>query len=200
MVQKEGVKRGRPRSYDPDTALAQAMAVFWNAGYAGTSLDDITAGTGLNRPSLYGAFGDKHALYLQALERYRSQGRDALIEALARDRAAARGVASRLRYGTVVVFFRRTHERAAAFSSARRSPSSSTIPLCARLCTTLCLSSMPRSRRGSAMPMTITSCRAMPIRRHSRRLPPRCCTRSLSAPAPASRARRWRRCLIQRST
>jgi len=79
------VKRGRPRSFDADTALAQAMAVFWDAGYAGTSLDDITAGTGLNRPSLYGAFGDKRALYLQALERYRSLGRAAMAEALSRD-------------------------------------------------------------------------------------------------------------------
>jgi AcrR family transcriptional regulator len=86
LVQKESVKRGRPRAYDPDTALAQAMAVFWDAGYAGTSLDDITAGTGMNRPSLYGAFGDKRALYLQTLERYRSLGRAALDEALARDR------------------------------------------------------------------------------------------------------------------
>ena len=85
MVQKMGAKRGRPRSYDPDTALAQAMAVFWSAGYAGTSLDDITAGTGLNRPSLYGAFGDKHALYLQALERYRSLGSAAIAEALSPD-------------------------------------------------------------------------------------------------------------------
>ena len=85
MVQKEAAKRGRPRSYDPDTALAQAMAVFWRAGYAGTSLDDITAGTGLNRPSLYGAFGDKHALYLQTLERYWQAGRTALAEALSRE-------------------------------------------------------------------------------------------------------------------
>jgi TetR/AcrR family transcriptional regulator, copper-responsive repressor len=82
---KTPVKRGRPRSYDPDTALAQAMSVFWDAGYAGTSLDDITAGTGLNRPSLYGAFGDKRALYLQALERYRSQGRAAMADALSRE-------------------------------------------------------------------------------------------------------------------
>src|SRR5215471_3491523 len=67
MVQKEPARRGRPRAYDPDTALAQAMAVFWRAGYAGTSLDDITVGTGMNRPSLYGAFGDKHRLYLHAL-------------------------------------------------------------------------------------------------------------------------------------
>jgi AcrR family transcriptional regulator len=85
MVQKESAKRGRPRAYDPDTALARAMAVFWAAGYAGTSLDDVTAGTGMNRPSLYGAFGDKHALYLHTLERYRSLARAALGEALAHD-------------------------------------------------------------------------------------------------------------------
>ncbi|HME20672.1 MAG TPA: TetR/AcrR family transcriptional regulator [Acetobacteraceae bacterium] len=86
MVQKAPARRGRPRAYDPDTALARAMAVFWAAGYAGTSLDDITAGTGMNRPSLYGAFGDKHALYLHTLERYRALARTALGEALARDR------------------------------------------------------------------------------------------------------------------
>jgi TetR/AcrR family transcriptional regulator, copper-responsive repressor len=86
MVQKEPGRRGRPRAYDPDTALAQAMAVFWEAGYSGTSLDDITVGTGMNRPSLYGAFGDKHALYLHTLERYRSLARAALGEALSRDR------------------------------------------------------------------------------------------------------------------
>jgi AcrR family transcriptional regulator len=86
MVQKERERRrGRPRAYDPDTALARAMAVFWDAGYAGTSLDDITAGTGMNRPSLYGAFGDKRALYLQALQRYRAGGRAAMAEALAPD-------------------------------------------------------------------------------------------------------------------
>jgi len=85
MVQKESARRGRPRAYDPDTALARAMAVFWAGGYAGTSLDDVTAGTGMNRPSLYGAFGDKHALYLHTLERYRSLARTALGEALARD-------------------------------------------------------------------------------------------------------------------
>jgi AcrR family transcriptional regulator len=86
MVQKQPARRGRPRSYDPDTALAQAMAVFWDAGYAGTSLDDITAGTGLNRPSLYGAFGDKRALYLRTLEQYRALGRAAIKEALSYDK------------------------------------------------------------------------------------------------------------------
>ena len=64
----------------------QAMAVFWDAGYAGTSLDDISAGTGLNRPSLYVAFGDKRSLYLHTLERYRALGRAAMKEALAYDK------------------------------------------------------------------------------------------------------------------
>lgn len=81
MVQKQSAKRGRPRSYDPDTALAQAMAVFWDAGYAGTSLDDISEGTGLNRPSLYSAFGDKRALYLKTLRGYRDRGSEAINEA-----------------------------------------------------------------------------------------------------------------------
>lgn len=62
--------RGRPRAYDPQVALRQAADVFWKAGYAGTSLDDITAATGMNRPSLRAAFGDKHAIYLKALADY----------------------------------------------------------------------------------------------------------------------------------
>src|ERR1700674_1550160 len=88
MVQKQTTKprpRGRPRAYDPDVALAQAIDTFWDAGYAGTSLDDLSAATGMNRPSLYGAFGDKRALYLKALERYRAGSRVALKEVLALD-------------------------------------------------------------------------------------------------------------------
>ena len=65
--------RGRPRAFEPETALAQAMDVFWSDGFAATSLDDISAATGLNRPSLYGAFGDKRALYLQAYGQYRKR-------------------------------------------------------------------------------------------------------------------------------
>src|SRR3984957_17978335 len=60
--------RGRPRAFEPEIALAQAMDVFWSDGFAATSLDDISAATGLNRPSLYGAFGDKRSLYLQAYD------------------------------------------------------------------------------------------------------------------------------------
>lgn len=68
--------RGRPRAFEPDVALGQAMDLFWKEGFAATSLDDLSAATGLNRPSLYGAFGDKRALYLQAYERYRRQSRE----------------------------------------------------------------------------------------------------------------------------
>jgi TetR/AcrR family transcriptional regulator, copper-responsive repressor len=82
MVQKSPGRRGRPREYDPETALAQATAVFWDAGYAATSLDDLSAGTGMNRPSLYGAFGDKRALYQRTLEGYQELSRAALKEAL----------------------------------------------------------------------------------------------------------------------
>jgi AcrR family transcriptional regulator len=67
--------RGRPRQYDPERALAQAAAVFWKNGYAATSLDELAAATGMNRPSLYAAFGDKRDLYLETLARYREQSR-----------------------------------------------------------------------------------------------------------------------------
>ena len=82
MVQKAKVRRGRPRSYDPDQALAQATAAFWDAGYSATSLDDLSAATGMNRPSLYGAFGDKQTLYLKAIEGYRAMAREGMRGAL----------------------------------------------------------------------------------------------------------------------
>jgi AcrR family transcriptional regulator len=85
-VQKDLKRRGRPRSYDPDVALARVTASFWKAGYSGTSLDDLSEATGMNRPSLYGAFGDKRDLYLKALAHYWELSRAAMEEALARDR------------------------------------------------------------------------------------------------------------------
>ncbi len=78
MVQKsvdKPKKRGRPRAYDPGEAIARAADAFWKAGYSGTSLDDLAAATGMNRPSLYAAFGDKRDLYLKTLEYYRDESR-----------------------------------------------------------------------------------------------------------------------------
>jgi TetR/AcrR family transcriptional repressor of nem operon len=60
----------RPRSFDTDQALDLARDVFWRKGFQSTSLDDITAATGLAKPSLYAAFGDKNAMFLKVLERY----------------------------------------------------------------------------------------------------------------------------------
>jgi AcrR family transcriptional regulator len=68
-------RRGRPRAYEPEVALARALDVFWKEGFAGTSLDDLSAATGMNRPSLYGAFGDKRELYIKSYEAYRDRAR-----------------------------------------------------------------------------------------------------------------------------
>ena len=68
-------RRGRPRAYEPEIALSRALDVFWKDGFAATSLDDLSAATGMNRPSLYGAFGDKRELYKKTYESYRNRAR-----------------------------------------------------------------------------------------------------------------------------
>ncbi len=60
----------RPRKFDESDVVAAARDEFWYRGYAATSVDDLTAATGLGKGSLYGAFGDKHGLYLRALDDY----------------------------------------------------------------------------------------------------------------------------------
>src|SRR5262245_22363202 len=62
--------RGRPRSFDVDAAVERAMNVFWSRGYHATALPDLLRATRLSRGSLYAAFGDKHSLFLLALDRY----------------------------------------------------------------------------------------------------------------------------------
>src|SRR5262245_52024325 len=71
-------RRGRPRAYEPDVALGQALDLFRTQGFAATSLDDLSEATGRNRPSLYGAFGDKRELYIKSYQRYRDQARAAM--------------------------------------------------------------------------------------------------------------------------
>jgi AcrR family transcriptional regulator len=79
-------RRGRPRAYRPGQALQHATATFWKQGYSGTSLDDLVEATGMNRPSIYAAFGNKRALYLNALTTYWEAGYAAMREALAYDK------------------------------------------------------------------------------------------------------------------
>jgi AcrR family transcriptional regulator len=71
-------RRGRPRAYQPEIALAKALDLFRKDGFAATSLDDLSAATGMNRPSLYGAFGDKRELYIKSYRRYREDARAAM--------------------------------------------------------------------------------------------------------------------------
>src|SRR6201996_6672703 len=76
----EPKRRGRPRAYEPDVALGKALDLFRESGFAATSLDDLSAATGMNRPSLYGAFGDKRELYIKSYQRYRDDARAASAE------------------------------------------------------------------------------------------------------------------------
>jgi AcrR family transcriptional regulator len=83
MAQTTAKPRGRPRAYNPQKALAKALETFWKAGYSGTSLDDLSVAMGMNKPSIYAGFGDKKALYLKAVELYRSLSRASIEQALA---------------------------------------------------------------------------------------------------------------------
>ena len=73
-------RRGRPRAYQPEIALGKALDLFRKDGFAATSLDDLSAATGMNRPSLYGAFGDKRELYIKSYARYRADARAAMAD------------------------------------------------------------------------------------------------------------------------
>jgi len=78
-------RRGRPRAYEPEIALGKALDLFRKSGFAATSLDDLSQATGMNRPSLYGAFGDKRELYIKSYQRYRDDARAATVEIFRED-------------------------------------------------------------------------------------------------------------------
>ncbi|MEV5572577.1 TetR/AcrR family transcriptional regulator [Spirillospora sp. NPDC052269] len=73
---------GRPKQFDPDAAVVQAMDVFWRKGYGATTPQDLVVALGIGKGSLYHAFGSKHALFEKALERYRDDQAAGLIELL----------------------------------------------------------------------------------------------------------------------
>ena len=89
MVQNVPAARGRPRKFDTDHVLQLVRDTFWRHGYAGTSMDQLAAATGLHKPSLYGAFGDKKQLYLAALDQYLAEVRADFIAAFSQPRLKA---------------------------------------------------------------------------------------------------------------
>lgn len=90
---------GRPRAFCMEKALDSALNVFWKKGYEGTSLPDLTDAMGINRPSLYAAFGNKESLFRKALDRY--DEKNACITALLEESPAARALETLL--STMVV-------------------------------------------------------------------------------------------------
>src|ERR1700744_1593860 len=70
MIHNTARPVGRPRSFDETGALEKAIQVFWSKGYDGVTIDDLVAGMGVGRPSLYSVFGDKRAIFLRALKAY----------------------------------------------------------------------------------------------------------------------------------
>jgi AcrR family transcriptional regulator len=96
---KAASARGRPRAFDAEKALDRAMQVFWRKGYLGASLSDLTAAMGINRPSLYAAFGNKKSLFRKALDRYAKGPSIYLSEAL--QEPTARSVVERILHGVV---------------------------------------------------------------------------------------------------
>jgi AcrR family transcriptional regulator len=88
---------GPPKAFDIDTALMAAMFVFWQKGFDGASLTDLTKAMGINRPSLYGTFGDKQSLFRRAVDRYTQKGLPVYLESDAE--ATARGFVERFLRG-----------------------------------------------------------------------------------------------------
>jgi TetR/AcrR family transcriptional repressor of nem operon len=82
----------RPKVFDRDEALHKAMEVFWARGYEAASINDLVKHMGINRQSLYDTFGDKHALYLAALDRYREVEGRKMFELLERPGSVKRAL------------------------------------------------------------------------------------------------------------
>jgi AcrR family transcriptional regulator len=99
---------GRPRSFDRDDALKRALMVFWKHGYDATSIAMLTESMGIGAPSLYAAFGDKRALFDEALDYFSKTYGAFTVQAL-REEADARAAVERLLRGAAVAFTGREH-------------------------------------------------------------------------------------------
>jgi AcrR family transcriptional regulator len=102
-------KLGRPRAFSENNALDAAVRVFWERSYEGASVDDLTRAMGINRPSLYAAFGGKEALFKKAVGRYVDKQLFFVREAL--EKPTAREVAEALLTGTFEFLMDGSHPR-----------------------------------------------------------------------------------------
>lgn len=102
-------KMGRPREFSETEALDGAMRVFWEKGYEGTSLDDLTHAMGINRSSLYSTFGDKESLFRRVISVYGEQQLTFVSDALAQQKA--RQAIEALWRNTVTFLSDSTHPR-----------------------------------------------------------------------------------------
>ncbi|MGB8355866.1 MAG: TetR/AcrR family transcriptional regulator [Chthoniobacteraceae bacterium] len=89
---------GRPRSFDETGALEKATQVFWSKGYDGVTIDDLVAGMGVGRPSLYAVFGDKRAIFLRVLRAYAERKGASARKALLSPQSLRDSITSFLRY------------------------------------------------------------------------------------------------------
>lgn len=98
MIQKAARPRGRPRSFNESAALEKATQVFWLKGYDGVTIDDLVAGMGVGRPSLYSVFGSKRRIFLRVLHAYAERKGALSAKALLSPQTLRDSIASFLRY------------------------------------------------------------------------------------------------------
>jgi AcrR family transcriptional regulator len=98
MFQNAARPRGRPRSFDEKEALEKATQVFWSKGYDGVTIDDLVAGMGVGRPSLYAVFGDKRTIFLRVLKAYAEKKGALAAKALLSPRTLRDSLAAFLKY------------------------------------------------------------------------------------------------------
>ena len=98
MFQNAARPRGRPRSFDETGALEKATQVFWSKGYDGVTIDDLVAGMGVGKPSLYAVFGDKRTIFLRVLKAYAERKGAAAAKALLSPQGLRDSIAGFLRY------------------------------------------------------------------------------------------------------
>ena len=98
MFQNAARPRGRPRSFDETGALEKATQVFWSKGYDGVTIEDLVAGMGVGKPSLYAVFGDKRTIFLRVLKAYAERKGAAAAKALLSPQGLRDSIAGFLRY------------------------------------------------------------------------------------------------------